>query len=494
MAYNPFGSWADIKGAVQDLFSSKGNGWFYQLGRGSSFNVKRLSDQQAVEEGYMMNHIVNPIINKIARSAAQLPYKLVEIDEEGNEIEVTDGELHDLIFDGSDEYTFEEMVRLSLIYWNTNGEMFVLGEQVPGFLPDKLIPLPPQLVTPIVDNQTSILSPVKGYRFSDGADQRVFSPDDIMHVRMTSPDVINMRNRNGLSPLNSAQNIVNASNNVGIAQGESLENRGVNGLISAQGGGNQLTLTPDDKTAIEKGLKGQLGGAHRFNSAQVVSTPVQYTQMGLSNADLEILNMDKQHLRVLCNHYGIASELFNDPEGKTYNNVSEAVKAMYNDVLIPNGQMFIGGINRKWIRQYSRIEGVKYKLVIDVEQITALQDSPLERTKLHLDMFKSKAISLEKFQELENINDTGDIFSNLQGLGNAPKPKDKEDTIEQNDAAQEAKVQAQASLRGSVGGVQGILAIQAQVAEGTTSESAALATLVEIYGFDEDTAKEILGV
>jgi hypothetical protein len=54
--------------------------------------------------------------------------------------------------------------------------------------------------------------------------------------------------------------------------------------------------------------------------------------------------------------------------------------------------------------------------------------------------------------------------------------------------------EAQANLRGSVGGVQGILAIQQGVANGITSESAAVSTLVEIYGFDEQTAKRVLGL
>jgi hypothetical protein len=53
--------------------------------------------------------------------------------------------------------------------------------------------------------------------------------------------------------------------------------------------------------------------------------------------------------------------------------------------------------------------------------------------------------------------------------------------------------EAQAGLRGSVGGVQGILGIQASVASGTTSIQSAINMLVEIYGFAEPTARKILG-
>jgi hypothetical protein len=52
---------------------------------------------------------------------------------------------------------------------------------------------------------------------------------------------------------------------------------------------------------------------------------------------------------------------------------------------------------------------------------------------------------------------------------------------------------AQATLRGSVGGVQGVLSIQSSVSTGTTSRSSGVAMLVHIFGFDPVTANQILG-
>lgn len=55
------------------------------------------------------------------------------------------------------------------------------------------------------------------------------------------------------------------------------------------------------------------------------------------------------------------------------------------------------------------------------------------------------------------------------------------------------EAEAKAKLKGSVGGVQGILQIQASVAAGLTTIEAAVALLDEIYGFDAATAKRMLG-
>jgi hypothetical protein len=57
----------------------------------------------------------------------------------------------------------------------------------------------------------------------------------------------------------------------------------------------------------------------------------------------------------------------------------------------------------------------------------------------------------------------------------------------------EDTAKAQASLRGSVGGVTGILGIQTSVTEGKTDFDSAVTILMEIYGFDREVALSLLG-
>ena len=56
-----------------------------------------------------------------------------------------------------------------------------------------------------------------------------------------------------------------------------------------------------------------------------------------------------------------------------------------------------------------------------------------------------------------------------------------------------AIVKAQASLRGSVGGVTGIVAILTAVAEGNLAATGAIKVLIEIYGLTEEVDKAIDG-
>ncbi len=57
----------------------------------------------------------------------------------------------------------------------------------------------------------------------------------------------------------------------------------------------------------------------------------------------------------------------------------------------------------------------------------------------------------------------------------------------------EARKQAQATLKGSVGGVTALLAIQQSVAAGTTQRPAAIAIIEEIFGIEATKASEMLG-
>lgn len=55
------------------------------------------------------------------------------------------------------------------------------------------------------------------------------------------------------------------------------------------------------------------------------------------------------------------------------------------------------------------------------------------------------------------------------------------------------KLKAQATLKGSVGGVTALLALQQSVASGASDPESAITIVKEIYGIDEDTARKMVG-
>ena len=66
-------------------------------------------------------------------------------------------------------------------------------------------------------------------------------------------------------------------------------------------------------------------------------------------------------------------------------------------------------------------------------------------------------------------------------------------TIIEDDENEQIRAESQARLKGTVGGVQGVLAIQEKVSQGVTQYDAGIEVLKDIYGYTDELARKILG-
>ena len=101
----------------------------------------------------------------------------------------------------------------------------------------------------------------------------------------------------------------------------------------------------------------------------------------------------------------------------------------------------------------------------------------------HIDVNPSGdwSIGLYSLMEDGTIEEDGEVDPNN------PAPQGNQNNEEK------LNKEAQANLRGSVGGVTGVLSIQTSVSQEITDYSSGLTMLQEIFGFSEDVAKRILG-
>lgn len=112
------------------------------------------------------------------------------------------------------------------------------------------------------------------------------------------------------------------------------------------------------------------------------------------------------------------------------------------------------------------------------------ENAPITQFGLALEYWKRIEIITK---ELERYNqELIDLKNDRNNPGSKPGGED-EPVVSQE------QLDAQANLRGSVGGVQGILGILAGVSNGSMEFESAIETMIEIYGFNRDTAVKILG-
>lgn len=104
---------------------------------------------------------------------------------------------------------------------------------------------------------------------------------------------------------------------------------------------------------------------------------------------------------------------------------------------------------------------------------------------------------LQRVNEDETNRKTADMVKVLKDSGFTINPEwVKERTgidIIIDDQKIDKEAEARANLRGSVGGVTGIIQLQQSVANGFTSKEAAVATLMFVYGYEKTEAEQIIG-
>jgi SPP1 family phage portal protein len=144
----------------------------------------------------------------------------------------------------------------------------------------------------------------------------------------------------------------------------------------------------------------------------------------------------------------------------------------------------------------------------DVENITGTinhrRNLPLDLTTILQQSMQLKALglsdkvvlSLLPKQVIPNIEDELKAIEQKKldrQLGINSIIEDDGDTDINTTSADKLEQEAQAKLRGSVGGVKGILDIQTSVSEGKTQYASAIEILMSIYGFTIEESQKILG-
>lgn len=303
---------------------------------------------------------------------------------------------------------------------------------------------------------------------------KTYPASEVLHIAIPN----NIENSYvGLPPLYAGQLSYEASNNNLEAQAQIHNNRGVSGILSPKDA--NIPMLPGEQVEMQKDWNRRTTGIEKFGSVHVTNQAMSYTPIGMNPSDLRLIESDLEHLRSICRIYGVSSALFNDKAGSTYNNVSEAKKDYYNDVLYPLSRKIDLSLS-KYLTKMLGISGKYWQVNRDKIQFLAEVKTDLSEKIIK----EVQAGILPKDSALEMLYP--EIYADIS-------QQQANNSNNANPSSEDKNAEAQANLRGSVGGVQGILSLQNSVSQGITSYDSAISVLVEIYGFELNVAINILG-
>jgi HK97 family phage portal protein len=460
-------------------------------------NQFAMNGENFLGKGYESNVDVYAVIKKIVDTAKNQKFVIEQQTSEGWEM-FDDSTLESVLMNPnkSKGYTFEDILEMLLTYLLASGNGILKGSSVVGFGNgiQELDVLPSNHVC--LDTNDDFFNTILKYSMKLDNKKYSFETEDIGHVRYYNP-LFNSVDAMfwGLSPIQVAAQVVQSGNDRWNADANLLQNRGAIGLITDK---SNHPMLPDEAEAVQNKFQQRVGGSANFGKTIVTNKDLNYIQMAMSSSDLQLLEKGVINLRAMCNVFGLDSSLFNDPANKTFNNRKEAEKALYTNAVQPTLDKVEAELNR-WLVASHYPEG-NVRLRFDYSEVPSLQidqKTEAEKDKIVLDGVNTvlnMPITTEGKSTL--LADTYDYSQEEIDaiLSTEEAVQVGVDEFAVIPEAANANAEAQANLRGSVGGVQGILAIQQGVASGVTSPSAAVATMVEIYGFDEATARTVLGL
>ena len=375
---------------------------------GTPFVYKAWENNILIEDGFVSNPIVYPVINKLHEVASDIPFKVMEkVGDEWEEI--IESPLKTFV-----QTQLTKEVRYNTgVFLSTTGEYF--WKTTKGAF--DLITELELLESNLIDVKTNVYNEVTGYEYDQlNTMLTVYPIDEVLHGKYFNPSLKGIEEHRGLSPLQPVYNTIKSSNNRQLASASMLANRGATGVISS---GSDLPMTNDEREGVQKAGDNILGGADKFNKIISTTANVRYFQLGMSSTDLQMIEGADLDLRTICNALSVPSNMFNDKSASTESNVKTDLKKFYTDAVIPLNNKLIAHINEQIVPSYNAFENKELKVIQCTDKIDALQeDKSIEADKNAENietMANILAMPLDENTKKELINKLGfDIDVNIE--------------------------------------------------------------------------------
>jgi phage portal protein BeeE len=331
-------------------------------------------------EGYAKNPMIYSIVTHVAEKVRIAPWALYKVVDESSLkianrilatkdasakdyvkamllrqkslVETTDDKITPLLKRPNPDQTFGELVVESTIFKMCCGGRMVYFQILDaGANMGK-----PQYLWVMPYDQVNIVANVKewpmralGYKV-DGLFNiaKTFTPAEVMHDKYPNPIQDSTGGHlYGQSPLKPALDLITKSNSSIKAATAQFQN-----------GGPKMALFVDDERAslqetgqLANDIKNKMQGKEYTgpeNNGKILASAhkLGVVQIGSTLADLNLVESDIADFRMFCNIFGgLPSQVFNDPNNKTYNNTKEGEKAATSRGVIPHLNSFRDAFN-----------------------------------------------------------------------------------------------------------------------------------------------------
>ena len=319
------------------------------------------------KEGYQQNAVVFRCVNEIAQGASAVPFKIFDKDIQLDEHPVKFLLNRPSPQCGGIEF-FQSVYSHLLLAGNSYIVKTMVGNQpreMHTLRPDRMRVIPSKTMIP--DAYEYVISGKVVNRWE--ADPETGN-SEVKHFKTWHPQ----DDYYGLSPLSAGavdvdQHNMSAKHNYNLLANGARPSGAVI-FKPKDESGMTLQLTESQRQQLLSDLDLRFSGTNNAGRTMLLEGDFDWKEMGLSPKDMDFLQMKNMTARDIALVFGVPSQLVGVPDSQTYNNVSEARLALYEDTIIPLLKRVENDLNEWLAPNYSENINIKY----DIDAITAMAE------------------------------------------------------------------------------------------------------------------------
>lgn len=323
-----------------------------------SANVPIYSDmsvRKATREGYKISIHVYRSVRTIVQAASAIPW-IVE-NAKGEPIE--GHPLVKVLRKPNPVFSGQDMIELKIAHLLLVGNALwmpvIVGNQVKEFWP-----VMPDLVKPIPSDVPGEW--LKGWKVEsqDGA-YKVLPPDQFLHFMQLDPGDLYW----GTSPLIAAARTIDTDNEAQDTQKISMQNRATpDGVFT-----HESVLSQEQFEEARRQIRENFLAKTKKREPWVLGAGAKWQQMSMTPIEMDFIASRLTNKRDIAGAFGISPIFLGDLEQSSYNNMMEARKALYEDVVIPMLDDIKATLNLKIAPLYGDII-----ITYDTSKVAALRE------------------------------------------------------------------------------------------------------------------------
>ena len=360
-----------------------------------------------VREGYEGNPDLFSIVTKLAGMFAQVMDNVKLVQVKGDKEEEIQNDEIDRLFEQANYYqSFYEFCRhwAVSLYITGNGIVYAprytAGINKGKLTLDGMIIIPTQNVTIYSKGWRQ---PIGSYALDMNETYKIDAVD-VWHERFAPTlNYENGKNFMGMSPVKVAADIINSQNKGYEITAKMYAYGHPPGILSKEPvEGDNATTTGEQESKFRERYRTKYQGVNNMAIPIFSLGKMSFTKIGYENLkELDVISMSEHGRRIFANILQVPSQLFNDTAASTFNNITEASKAIYTNRLIPDVSQFCAGINRI-IRAYG-----DFQIKPDFSDIETLQEDKAKKAEWISRMFADGIITGDDYLEMMGEERTG---------------------------------------------------------------------------------------